>query len=183
MKSTQSGRQYTPILRCLNLHKEEVHGKLIPGIRGYSITNTGEVWTFKQNKYPRILKANTGKDGYLRVRMVSTEGKKVTAMIHHLVARTYIGSRPDNKVVRHIDCNKTNNCISNLAYGTRKENTADSCINGDMSKVLSDITAMEIYNESICETISQKDIAAKFSIHQSTVSRIKTKKIWVHVNG
>jgi hypothetical protein len=41
-------------------------------------------------------------------------GKRI--MIHHLVAETFIGKRPENLVIDHIDGDCTNNRVSNLRY-------------------------------------------------------------------
>jgi hypothetical protein len=42
--------------------------------------------------------------------------------VHELVAREFIGPRPANYQIDHIDNNKTNNAASNLRYLTRQEN-------------------------------------------------------------
>lgn len=47
-----------------------------------------------------------------------------------------------------------------------------------MSK-LNDETALKIYNTN---DISQSEIAKKYNLDQSTVSNIKTKKLWRHIH-
>jgi hypothetical protein len=54
--------------------------------------------------------------------------------IHALVAKVFIGDRPENQDVRHLDGNPKNNHVKNLAYGTRKENMADMHKHGRISK-------------------------------------------------
>lgn len=55
----------------------------------------------------------------------SPRGVKTT-YVHQVVARTFLGPRPAGYETRHLDGNKTNNHVSNLAYGTSAENKADS---------------------------------------------------------
>ena len=47
-----------------------------------------------------------------------------------MVARAFIGPRPEGQGVRHLDDNKRNNALTNLVYGTGVENQADSIRNG-----------------------------------------------------
>ena len=46
--------------------------------------------------------------------------------LHTLVAREFIGPRPDCHVIRHLDGDRYNAKVSNLAYGTVEQNVADS---------------------------------------------------------
>ena len=50
---------------------------------------------------------------------------RVTKNVHVLVAQAFLGSRPEGMHVCHIDGDKTNNNLSNLKYGTPKENWQD----------------------------------------------------------
>ena len=49
-------------------------------------------------------------------------GKRINYLFHHLVAEAFLGERPNNLVIDHIDRNKLNNHVSNLRYVTQKEN-------------------------------------------------------------
>ena len=49
--------------------------------------------------------------------------------IHTLMMLSFVGPKPDNQEVRHLDDNKLNNNISNLVYGTSKQNSIDSVVN------------------------------------------------------
>lgn len=62
------------------------------------------------------------KDGHLSVVLgKGTSGKPV----HSLVALTFIGTRPKDCDVRHVDGNPANNRLDNLMYGTRTQNILD----------------------------------------------------------
>jgi hypothetical protein len=57
---------------------------------------------------------------------LNREGKRVNYLFSHLVARLFIGERPEGLVIDHIDRNPLNNNVSNLRYITQKENTHNS---------------------------------------------------------
>lgn len=53
-----------------------------------------------------------------------------TYRVHQLVARAFLGPQPPGHDVRHLDCDRENNALSNLAYGTKAQNMADSVAHG-----------------------------------------------------
>lgn len=80
------------------------------------------------------LKGTAKDSGHLRV-FLSKEGVETIYAIHYLVARTFIGPRPDGMPhIRHLDGNPRNNCLSNLKYGTSSENHFDAVRHGTHSK-------------------------------------------------
>ena len=101
--------------------------KEIPSHPGYFITESGEV--FSDRAWPRRkLKAWMASNGYPRLTLMR-DGKIITRSVHSLVAETFIGPR-GNQVVRHLDGNPHNCHLSNLAYGTHKDNEADKAKHG-----------------------------------------------------
>jgi hypothetical protein len=66
-------------------------------------------------------------NNYLSVKLARA-GVTKTAYVHELVLLTFEGSRPASNErceIRHLDGDKFNNQLSNLTYGTVKENAAD----------------------------------------------------------
>lgn len=55
--------------------------------------------------------------------MVGLAGR--TTRVHVLVLEAFDRPRPKGAVCRHLDGNPINNHLSNLAWGTHKENTED----------------------------------------------------------
>jgi len=55
--------------------------------------------------------------------------------IHRLVLETFIGKRPKGMVCRHLDGNSCNNKLSNLKWGTQKENIADAFKHGRLNSM------------------------------------------------
>lgn len=80
----------------------------------YYISSKGRCYSEKSNKY---LKASIQPNGYLTYGI-----NNKTKRVHHLVAKHFIGDRPDENVIDHIDHNKKNNCVCNLRYCTNQEN-------------------------------------------------------------
>ena len=65
----------------------------------------------------RIRKPTPNNKGYLRVTMSRKSGREDHS-VHRLVLETFIGPCPDGMECRHLDGDRTNNHIFNLAWGT-----------------------------------------------------------------
>jgi hypothetical protein len=50
------------------------------------------------------------------------DGKRIDCKIHLLVLLAFVGPPGKNQVAMHLDADPTNNRLSNLKWGTRKEN-------------------------------------------------------------
>ena len=69
---------------------------------------------------PRVLRPLNG-NGYPHVGL-HKDGRQEKHPVHVLVCRTFIGPRPKDFDVLHLDNDKWNNHVSNLKWGTRSEN-------------------------------------------------------------
>ncbi len=98
-------------------------GKLIPGYPCYRVTTTGIVYSSYKKSYWKALKPRSKSNGYLIVSLRDEKGIKKTYGIHQLVAITYIPNPENKPCVCHLDSIRSNNCVSNLYWGTYKENT------------------------------------------------------------
>jgi len=88
----------------------------------YEVSNFGNVRRKLLNGEYKMLKCSIQNRGY-RYFQTNRDKKRINYLIHHLVAKLFIGDRPDNLVIDHIDRNRLNNNVSNLRYITQKENT------------------------------------------------------------
>jgi hypothetical protein len=84
----------------------------------------------KQRRKGKIIApATVSNYGHLRA-CLHWKSKKTRMYIHQLVLLAFLGPRPEGLEVRHINGDPTDNHLYNLAYGTRKENSADSVMHG-----------------------------------------------------
>lgn len=106
--------------------------KDIVGYEGiYQVSNEGEVKSLyrivdrgllpNRIQKERILKKSINAQGYYVVNLTK-EGKQKVHTVHSLVAMCFIGDRAGLDT-NHIDSNRLNNCIDNLEYVSRRENT------------------------------------------------------------
>ena len=100
----------------------------IPGFLGYSVDNLGRVFSTKRGG-ERQLKAKPGNDGYLSVNLFR-DGAPTKIAIHRLVLMAWVGPCPAKQECRHLDGDKLNNSLSNLAWGTKSENANDTYLMG-----------------------------------------------------
>jgi len=103
---------------------------------GYDVTQGGLVYSNSnwRGYGRRPLRQSLNSHGYPSVRILR-DGKRVHICVHVLVAREYLGPRPSAAhEVRHIDGNKLNNDVSNLAWGTRADNAVDRETHGRTSR-------------------------------------------------
>lgn len=154
----------------------------------YLLTDSGEIFslffknkhTYRRREIPLKLKASL-QNGYQAV----TLSDRKCYRIHQLVAKYFIGPLPSPKhKVLHNDDNRANNHVSNLRYGTTKDNADDAIknrkINVGEKSHKAKISEFEYFQikELLKNGILQKDIAKKYRITQSAVSAIKTGKNW-----
>lgn len=109
--------------------------KGIPGFLGYracpdgfiqSRWNTrwglGKVWTTLRGVVCQ-------RGGYFKITLRTKNGL-VQRYVHQLVLLTFVGPCPQGRECLHRDGNPQNNCLSNLAWGTRSENRSDAIRHG-----------------------------------------------------
>jgi hypothetical protein len=98
--------------------------KDIIGYEGiYQVSNLGNVKSFKRNK-EKLLSPCAGKSGYKHFIAIK-QNKRKTLKVHQEVAKCFLGHVQCgyNKVVNHINFNKTDNRVENLEIVTTRENS------------------------------------------------------------
>ena len=86
----------------------------------YQVSNYGRIWSVLSQQYKS---QRPNKDGYLRVALVSKNGKLKVETVHRLVALAFIDKPEECTVVNHIDSNRQNNHVDNLEWTTVQGNT------------------------------------------------------------
>jgi len=88
----------------------------------YSISNYGNVKSYKRYKKGKILKTSEDRDGYLHVDLYNETGRK-TKKIHQLLAEHFLKDWNPNKLVDHINGIKDDNRLRNLRMVTHSQNS------------------------------------------------------------
>lgn len=123
------------------------------------------------------LKPSLNASGYHRVNLGRGNGR----LIHRLVLEAFVGPCPPGMECRHLDGNRTNNSLGNLAWGTRKENMADQVAHGTRARgqrhgmARLDDSAIDAIRD-IGKARPQRDIARQFGVSQGWVSQVLNGK-------
>lgn len=73
----------------------------------------------------------SSKYGHLKVKLgTGSKADQRSYHVHQLVLRAFVGPMSDGMEVRHLNGIASDNRLSNLVYGTRKENAADMKLHG-----------------------------------------------------
>ena len=92
------------------------------------VSNMGRIRSLLRGT-PHILKTQTDKKGYHRVR-VTIEREKMSLKVHREVAKAFIPNADNLPQVNHIDGNKNNNTVNNLEWVSNKENAHHAIAHG-----------------------------------------------------
>lgn len=165
----------------------------------YTITRCGLVFDTDPNarglfreftEYGKLLAQHTSY-GYRTLVIRSEQGIHSGLRLHRLLALTFIGPAPfDGAVVRHLNDDRTDNRIENLAWGTTLENHRDMVRNGTAVYHFGEMNhghkislddALEIKGLRASGMTLVK-IADRFGISFVQVSRICNGKSWKHLS-
>lgn len=156
---------------------------------GYFVTPDGCVFSTIpwRGQDIRQLLAHPDGYGYLSVSL-PRDGKRVSVKVHRLVALTFLGPPPSPvHEVRHLNGNQLDNRVSNLAWGTKKDNADDRERHGRTAYGerngfvrLTEEKVREI-RALAAQGLSQRTIARKIGTHQTNVGDIINQKGWAHI--
>ncbi len=137
----------------------------------YLISNKGRVFSLY---FHRLRKPTIDKSGYYSVG-IREKGKTYQKRINRLVAENFIPNPENKPIVNHIDSNRTNNNVENLEWCTYRENNLHSAKYGygqHKNQKLNEEQRKQIKDLYYSNQYSKKELANKFNVHESTISRI-----------
>lgn len=110
---------------------------------------------------------------------LSKDGIRKSFQVSQLVALHFIPNPENHPFVLHLDDDPTNNSLSNLAWGTPKDNAEMAVKNGKWSNggklKFADISKIK---EMSSQSIPQSEIATRFGLTQSAVCNILKGRSW-----
>lgn len=149
--------------------------KDIPGYEGkYRISNYGNVWNVKKDRYHEVEKIWSG---YLRTTLCK-DGKAKHYSVHRLVAEAFVPNPNEYPQVNHVDEIKWNNKATNLEwvtgkqnanYGTRNEKLSRKMRNNHLSMPVVQLTTN---GEVIAEYPSIAEASRHHGYHIGTISAV-----------
>jgi hypothetical protein len=149
-----------------------------PWIAGVRVSSTGVVF---RDGVP--LKTHAHSNGYVK----ACVRRSVHKFVHHLVLETFVGARPAGHQCRHLDGDRRNNRLENLAWGTRQENAQDKIRHGTATigernggAKLTESQAREILSLSQ-HGYSRRQLSEIYGVTAAAVSMLIHGVTWKHL--
>ena len=145
------------------------------GYPGYAVSDTGIVWNRKKNK--EVTQYGHGpRKNYKSVRLYG-----INLQVHRLVAMVFIPNPENKPEVNHIDCNPSNNHVSNLEWVTHRENLEHQYKTGGLANLMKEKDA-----HFICHCLEKgmgcTEIADKYGYPHSSIFQIKRGENWKRIS-
>jgi len=103
---------------------------VIPSFSDYYVSIDGRILS-KKTENGKILSPIVSRSGHMYVFLYKNR-KMFKVWVHRAVLEAFFGPPGKGQECRHLDGNPSNNHISNLSWGTRKENIEDKWRHGTM---------------------------------------------------
>jgi HNH endonuclease len=160
------------------------------GFPYHLVSSDGRVWSTiaAKNQFvtrvgpPKPLQPCPGSHGYLTVLLRCQDGVQRSFLVHHLVGRTFLGNPPEwHEEYRHLDNDKVNCAVSNLSFGTRKQNAEDrikagTWMNGPKANTKVTATILAQVQDQLALGRSGRSIASDLGLSEASISTIKNNK-------
>jgi hypothetical protein len=142
------------------------------------IGDDGSIWRRSRDVWKLVQPCLRGK-GYLAIRLGGKNRR-----VHRLVLEHFVGPCPPGMETRHLNDNRIDNRLSNLAWGTREQNAIDRREHGvilrgerhPMSKL--HVNSVRIIRERIAAGEPVKTVARAFQVAPRTIRDIRSGRIW-----
>lgn len=162
--------------------------KTIPDAEGYEASNLGRIRSWlkwkRDPKVPRILKPAPDKHGVLQV-VLMRDKKGKTEAVCRLVLYAFRGIPENRKLMcRHRNGKPSDNNLSNLRWGTSKQNQNDRIRHGTSNRGIQNGRGklsekdVRFIRLKLQQGLSQSVLARQFKIHQSAVCNIAQGRNW-----
>lgn len=126
----------------------------------------------------KTLKPFLNTQGYYQVNLCKN-GKRKPYTIHKLVMLAFVGERPADMEIRHLNSKCTDNRLCNLAYGTHSENMIDAGMISHLRRQRLTIQDVENIRKKIAKGERVNDIAKEYGVCRRTIGDIKNNHTYI----
>ena len=164
--------------------------RTVPGYPAYEVSVDGLVRRcqgFRCRRAHRVLVPFVRPNGYAQI-LLYQGGKRRRFGVHQLVALAFLGPKPSPQhEVAHLDGQRLNNHVSNLAWLLPIENDAHKDLHGTRLRGSQIHSAklveaqVVLIRQALAVGIRQCALAQTYGVSDSTVSLIARGKTWRHV--
>jgi len=118
---------------------------------------------------------------------VTIEGKRKNYGIHQLVLRAFVGPCPEKYETCHLNGYRSDNRVSNLKWGSRKENASHRKLHGTQQYLKGELngqaklTEKEVKEIRRLNNITISGLAKRYDVCFATIKNIKTRQNWKHL--
>lgn len=135
----------------------------------YWISNKGRAYSEQSKKF---IHGTPLKNGHVDVSL-NHDGTRSHRYIHRMIAEAFIPNPHNYPIVRHLDSDPSNNCISNLAWGTQLHNMHD-CIEANRFRYFTpeDIAKANTVRRTPLVAIRLSDKRREHFVSQQEASRV-----------
>lgn len=163
----------------------EITTRVIPGHPGYEVGDDGSMWSTKRGRRRRLA-GTVVPDGYVRVELWRG-GRRKSLGVHTLVLLAFVGPPPAGCEGCHGDGDPANNRLTNLRWGTPKENQADRVRHGTANRgerhghaKLTEAAVIALRLGRL-KGETAKQAAARLGVSEGTVHAAVTGRSWKHL--
>ena len=167
--------------------------KDIPGFETYyEVSNIGNIRSLRYHgttrKKPRVIVGAINLGGYRKALLYNADQKRFTKNVHVAVLESFSGPRPSPKHhAAHLNGNRTDNRIENLAWVTAKENMRhrdehNTTLHGvdHHSVKLNPEKVIQIRNLH-SQGLSMAELGRMFGVNETSIGKIIKRKTWQRV--
>lgn len=153
--------------------------KDIPNYEGlYQVSNLGRVKsTRRRGSKGAILRLNHTGKGYASI-LLHKDGVGIRRLLSRLILFCFVG--PSDLDCLHSDGDKTNNRLTNLRYGTAKENGQDSILHGVNKGSRNGFSKLTEAQVEMIRLSSKTGtvLAQELNVSNACISSVRTGKTW-----
>lgn len=164
--------------------------RTVPGYPAYEVSVDGVVRRcqgFRCRRAHRVLVPFVRPNGYAQI-LLYQGGKRRRFGVHQLVALAFLGLKPSPlHEVAHLDGQRLNNHVSNLAWLLHSENERHKDLHGtrlrgsQIGNAKLTEAQVVLIRQALAVGIRQCALAQTYGVSDSTVSLIARAKTWRHV--